>query len=86
MPFRFCNAPSTFQATMNTILWPHLRKFVLAFFNDILVYSTSKKEHRRHLVIVLELLEENQFYIKLTKYKFWEEELEYLGHIILLGL
>ena len=67
---------------MNIILRPHLWKFVLVFFDDILVYSTSEEEHRRHLEIVLGLLEENQFYIKLTKCEFWQEELEYLGHII----
>ena len=56
MPFGLCNAPSTFQATMNSTFGPYLRKFVTIFFDDILIYSKSFPEHLEHLCKAFEIL------------------------------
>ena len=82
MPFGLCNAPSTFQAVMNSIFRPYLRKFILVFFDDILVYSPNWNQHLDHLRITFELLKQHQFFLKLNKCVFGKQELEYLGHII----
>lgn len=56
MPFGLSNEPSTFQATMNALLQPFLRKFTVVFFDDILVYSTTLDDHLHHLTLVFEAL------------------------------
>ena len=67
---------------MNHIFRDHLRKLVLVFFNDILIYSRSWKEHMRHLDEVLSIMEAQSLYAKESKCEFGMTELLYLGHII----
>lgn len=82
MPFGLTNAPSTFQATMNELLKNWLRKMVLVFFDDILIYSKSWEEHLHHLEIIFGLLREHQFFAKRSKCEFGTQQIEYLGHIV----
>ena len=58
MAFGLCGGPGTFQGAMNTVLAPLLRKCVIVFFDDILVYSSTFEEHVVHLQQVLSLLAE----------------------------
>ncbi|GJT60682.1 ty3-gypsy retrotransposon protein [Tanacetum coccineum] len=82
MPFGLTNAPSTFQATMNRLFSPYLRKFVIVFFDDILVYSATLTAHLEHLECVFKCLQDHHFYVKQSKCVFGALSLEYLGHII----
>jgi hypothetical protein len=70
MPFGFSNAPATFQALMNEVLGSYLRRCVLVFFDDILIYCASWSEHLRHVKAVLETLRSNQLFVKQSKCSF----------------
>jgi hypothetical protein len=76
------NAPSTFQGLMNSIFNPLLRKFVIVFFDDILIYSNSWEDHVQHVDMVLQLLKEKQLYVKPSKCFFGVKEVEYFRHIV----
>jgi len=82
MPFGLTNAPATFQCVMNEVLQPFLRKFVLVFLDDILIYSKTLDDHVTHLRAVLEKLQTHQFYLKRSKCSFAQSQIDYLGHII----
>lgn len=82
MPFGLTNAPATFQNPMNDVFRPHLRKFTLIFFDDILVYSKSAEEHLQHLQHVFSLTREHKLFAKQIKCEFMTTEVAYLGHML----
>ncbi|GAU16304.1 hypothetical protein TSUD_299360 [Trifolium subterraneum] len=82
MPFGLMKAPSTFQSLMNEVFKPLLRKTVLVFFDDILVYSKSWQEHLMHLAQVLKVLQTYGLVANKKKCQFGQQSIEYLGHLI----
>ena len=52
LPLELCNAPSTFQRLMNSIMEEYIDNFVLVHLDDILVFSTTEYEHEYHLRLV----------------------------------
>jgi hypothetical protein len=82
MPFGLCNAPATFQALMNDALRPFLRRFVLVFFDDILIYSVTWTDHLRPLRTVLSVLRQHRLFVKRSKCTFGSPSVSYLGHVI----
>ena len=82
MPFGLTNASSTFQALMNDLFCPMLQRYVLVFFDDILIYSKLWKDHLQHLHSVFHLLHQHQFYLNWKKCSFGLSPMDYLGHTI----
>ena len=82
MSFGLSNAPATFQAPMNDVLWPFLRRFVLVFFDDILIYSSSWSKHLQHVGLVFSALRAHGLYLKASKCSFGALSVNYLGHVI----
>jgi len=80
MAFGLTNAPATFQAFMNEVLRPFLRRFFFVFFDDILVYSNSWAEHLQHLRLILDMLRAHRLFVKCSKCAFGTTFVAYLGH------
>lgn len=82
MPFGLTNAPATFQKMMNEVFAPNIRKYVLVFFDGILIYSKSMKDHDEHLQSVLAVLRQHKLFAKKSKCGFGLDHIDYLGYII----
>ena len=67
---------------MNKVFNKQLCKYVLAFFDDILIYSMTWEEHLHHLEKVLTMLADLAFFANMSKCEFGMIELLYLGHVI----
>ncbi|CAM8944086.1 unnamed protein product [Rhodiola kirilowii] len=83
MPFGLTNAPSSFQAAMNDIFRPLLRKTMIVFMDDILNYSPTKPDYLTHFRAVLDLLKQHDYFVKASKCEVAQQRVHYMGHIIL---
>ena len=82
MPFGLTNAPASMQRLMNDVLHEYLDVFTIVYLDDILIYSTKKEEHVKHVRLVLKKLEEYSLLLKPEKCEFHKSQVEFLGYII----
>ncbi len=82
LPFGLCNGPATFQRYINTVLMDHLDDFCSAYVDDVLIFSKDKREHRRHVRIVLQKLQEAGLQVDIRKCEFEVQKTTFLGFVI----
>lgn len=81
MPFGLKNAASTYQRVINGILAPH-RQYACAYIDDVAIYSESWEEHLEHLDKVLSSLDKAGLTLNVSKCRFAQQEVKFLGHIV----
>lgn len=82
LPMGLCNAPATFVTLMNSVLNGLIDRFCTVYLDDILIFSRTEQEHRKHVRLVLERLRQHELYASPKKCHFMTNEVEFLGIIV----
>uniref|UniRef100_A0A3B1JU25 Gypsy retrotransposon integrase-like protein 1 n=1 Tax=Astyanax mexicanus TaxID=7994 RepID=A0A3B1JU25_ASTMX len=82
MPFGLCNAPSTFQRLMERMFGDQRFQTLLLYLDDIIVFSSTVLQHLERLAVVFDRLQKEGLKAKLDKCNFFQQQVNYLGHVV----
>ncbi len=82
MLFELTNASTTYQEIINNILQQYLNRFVIAYLNDIIIYSKILKKYISYIFKVLECLNIKNLYFKLKKCEFYRKKVNFLEFVV----
>jgi len=84
MFFGMTNSPATFQTMINNIFRDLIAEGIMVvYLDDILIFTRTEEEHTKAIRQVLQVLQEHKLFLRLEKCKFFKEQIEYLGLVIL---
>ncbi|RXW14168.1 hypothetical protein EST38_g11692 [Candolleomyces aberdarensis] len=82
MPMGFKNSPQIHQRRMRRALAQYIGKFCHVYLDDIIVWSSSLREHRRNLQLILNAIRAHKLFLNAKKSVFCSTEIKFLGHVI----
>ncbi len=82
MSFELTNVSIMCQKIINDALRQYLNQFVIAYLNDIMIYSNILKKHVNYIFKVLKCLNKRNLYFKLKKCEFHQKEIDFLKFVV----
>jgi hypothetical protein len=82
MYFSFFDVPGIFMRVMTQVFKPFMKKFLIVYFDNILIYSKTKEKPLNHLIRVYNTLRKESLFVNVNKCSFFADQVVFLGFIM----